>query len=199
MSTGFTIWDGPANTSLPPALVQRLEAGLAPVLVTFGSSAASNGRELFDTIAEVLDRRAMRAVFLVGGSNKITPELAARDDVWSFAPITRVLPRCAAVVHAGGHGTTAAALAAGVPSVVVPMIYDQRWHARRAAQTGVGHYVPRGRGFADRLDGAVATVVGGSAAREVANTMRERISSEDGPGRAADEIEHVLGEHVTGE
>jgi UDP:flavonoid glycosyltransferase YjiC (YdhE family) len=36
-----------------------------------------------------------------------------------------LFPRTAAAVHHGGAGTTAAALRAGVPSVVVPFMADQ--------------------------------------------------------------------------
>ena len=151
-TTGFTIWAGPTGQELPATLSAYLDEGEPPVLVTLGTSAASNAGSLFETIAEVLDRTGRRGVFLVGGSDKISARLAARNDVWPFAPITEVLPRCSAVVHAGGHGTTAAALAAGVPSVVVPMLYDQQWHAHRAQELGVGIHVRRGRGFAGQLE-----------------------------------------------
>ena len=191
VTTGFTVWPGPAGQDLPARLAAYLDAGAPPVLVTLGTSAASNAGDLFDTIAAVLDRRGRRAVFLVGGDDKVTPNLAARDDVWGFAPITQVLPRCTAVVHAGGHGTTAAALAAGIPSVVVPMLYDQHWHARRAHELGVGTYVPRGRGFERRLEHAL-DVATGPAARAAATALATRLGAEDGPKRAADEIDGVL-------
>ena len=132
-----------------------------------------------------------RAVFLVGGNDKVSPRLSDRNDVWGFAPVTKVLPRCSAVVHAGGHGTTAAALAAGVPSVVVPMLFDQQWHARRAEALGVGAYVPLGRAFATRLERAL-TSVERPEVRAAARSMQTRLSSENGPRTAVDKIESVL-------
>jgi len=190
--TGFTVWPGPTGQVLPTELSSYLDAGDPPVLVTLGTSAASNAGDLFETIARVLDRTGRRAVFLVGGDDKITGGLARRADVWGFAPITQVLPHCAAVVHAGGHGTTAAALAAGVPSVVVPMLFDQQWHARRAAALGVGVHIPRGRAFAARLERALDVATGVETRGAVAR-MSARIGAENGPARAADEIEAVLG------
>jgi rhamnosyltransferase subunit B len=191
VTTGFTVWPGPAGQGIQPALSAHLDDGDPPVLVTLGTSAASNAGDLFDTIATVLDRTGRRGVFLVGGDDKITPKLAGRHDVWGFAPITQVLARCAAVVHAGGHGTTAAALAAGVPSVVVPMLYDQHWHARRAEELGVGTYLPRGRDFEARLEAAL-DIANGGAARAAAADLGSRIGEEDGVRRAADEIDAQL-------
>lgn len=53
-------------------------------------------------------------------------------------PLADVLPRCAAVVTHGGSGTVVAALAAGVPCVVLPMGADQPWNADRVAALGTG-------------------------------------------------------------
>ncbi len=191
-ATGFTIWPGPTGQALPERLSDYLDDGEPPVLVTLGTSAASNAGDLFETIAELLDRTGRRGVFLVGNTDNVPARLAARDDVWSFAPITTVLARCSAVVHAGGHGTTAAALGAGVPSVVVPMLFDQQWHARRAQELEVGLHVPRGRAFVARLERALDAVVGNSGFRTKASTMSSRIGAENGPRAAADEIEALL-------
>jgi UDP:flavonoid glycosyltransferase YjiC (YdhE family) len=191
-ATGFTIWPGPTGQALPAKLSAYLDVGDPPVLVTLGTSAASNAGDLFETVAEVLDRTARRGVFLIGSTKHVSARMAARPDVWEFAPITKVLPRCSAVVHAGGHGTTAAALVAGVPSVVVPMLFDQRWHALRAQELGVGAYVARGRAFAPRLERALDAIVDGPGARAAAAALGPQIGAENGPSGAADKIEAVL-------
>ena len=51
-----------------------------------------------------------------------TPHLAA---LGRPVPHAWLLPRCAAILHAGGAGTVAAALLAGVPQVVCPLHFDQ--------------------------------------------------------------------------
>jgi UDP:flavonoid glycosyltransferase YjiC (YdhE family) len=48
-----------------------------------------------------------------------------------------VLPRAAAFVHHGGIGTTAQALAAGVPQLIMPLAHDQPDNASRARDLGV--------------------------------------------------------------
>jgi len=48
-----------------------------------------------------------------------------------------LFPRCAGVLHHGGSGTTGAALHAGVPQCVAPMIFDQHTWAAAVAALGV--------------------------------------------------------------
>ena len=52
-------------------------------------------------------------------------------------PHAKLFPRLAAVVHHGGAGTTAAALRAGVPQVIVPHILDQFYYAHRLRKLGI--------------------------------------------------------------
>jgi UDP:flavonoid glycosyltransferase YjiC (YdhE family) len=65
----------------------------------------------------------------VGGDDVLVVDEAPHD--WLF-------PRVAAVVHHGGAGTTAAALRAGVPAVVVPFGVDQPFWGARVAALGTG-------------------------------------------------------------
>ena len=55
-----------------------------------------------------------------------------------YVPLRRLLPHAAALVHHGGIGTTAEALRAGTPQLVVPLAHDQFDNAARVAALGVG-------------------------------------------------------------
>lgn len=55
-----------------------------------------------------------------------------------YVPLSKVLPKVDLVVHHGGLGTTMAALSAGVPAVVVPHAFDQRFNAKALERLGVG-------------------------------------------------------------
>jgi UDP:flavonoid glycosyltransferase YjiC (YdhE family) len=59
------------------------------------------------------------------------------------APHARLFPRCAAIVHHGGAGTTAAALRAGTAQVILPVMLDQFHHAHVLARTGLAPRAPR--------------------------------------------------------
>lgn len=58
--------------------------------------------------------------------------------VFDGAPHSWLFPRCSMAVHHGGAGTTAAALEAGIPSVIFPLLGDQPFWAWRVGQLGVG-------------------------------------------------------------
>ncbi|BCB88326.1 glycosyl transferase [Phytohabitans suffuscus] len=59
-----------------------------------------------------------------------------------WTPLAEALPTCAGVVHHGGAGTLLAALAAGVPQIVVPGPGDRRRNAEFVAGRGAGLAVP---------------------------------------------------------
>ncbi|GMN58885.1 hypothetical protein TIFTF001_027981 [Ficus carica] len=48
-----------------------------------------------------------------------------------------LFPQCAAVIHHGGSGSTAAALQAGIPQVLCPFMHDQFYWAERMHWLGV--------------------------------------------------------------
>jgi sterol 3beta-glucosyltransferase len=79
-------------------------------------------------------RDAGHRVVLQGGGHGL-----AGDDVLVIGPVDHraLFPRAAVVVHHGGAGTTHAAVAAGVPSVVVPHVGDQPYWASRLQRLGV--------------------------------------------------------------
>ncbi|WP_425473877.1 nucleotide disphospho-sugar-binding domain-containing protein [Saccharothrix saharensis] len=67
----------------------------------------------------------------------MAPRSAPGVHVIDHAPHQWLFPWMSAVVHHGGAGTTAAALAAGVPQVVCPFVADQPHWARCAHAVGV--------------------------------------------------------------
>jgi UDP:flavonoid glycosyltransferase YjiC (YdhE family) len=95
-------------------------------------------------------------------------------------------------VHHGGAGTTNAACAAGVPSVVVPHVGDQRYWAARLYRLGVA---PRpqlvAKLTADGLASAALAAASDHAMRQLAHELGEQVRLEDGVRGAADAIETV--------
>ncbi|XP_031124577.1 sterol 3-beta-glucosyltransferase UGT80B1 isoform X2 [Ipomoea triloba] len=55
----------------------------------------------------------------------------------SSVPYNWLFPRCAAAIHHGGSGSTAAALQAGIPQVICPFMLDQFYWAERMFWLGV--------------------------------------------------------------
>ncbi|HET7416900.1 MAG TPA: nucleotide disphospho-sugar-binding domain-containing protein [Solirubrobacterales bacterium] len=109
-------------------------------------------------------------------------------DVRPFVPLPDVLSRCALVVTHGGAGTTLAALASGVPVVVVPQgAPSQQRMAAAVERAGVGVQVPSG----GDVEAAVAAASGNPTLRAGAAAAAARIDAMPGPAAAVRALEAV--------
>jgi rhamnosyltransferase subunit B len=184
---GFSIWHGPARQRLEPDLDAHVAAGEPPVLVTLGTSAATDAGDRFARIAGDLDRAGLRSVLLVGDAANLGP-LAGRPGAVAFAPVTQILPRCSVAVVSGALGGLAAALTAGVPVVVHPQLFDQLWNARRVEELGVGIGVKD----VTRVGDAVQRIARDPTYAERARRLAVAMAGEDGPGAVVDAVESLL-------
>jgi UDP:flavonoid glycosyltransferase YjiC (YdhE family) len=177
-----------------PAEVDRfLAEGPPPVLVTLGSALSTSTTARLVQLGELLDRRGIRALFLTGRDPHTLDSFAHRPGVAEFAPLASVLPRCRAIIHHGGYGTSAAALIAGVPSIVTPFMPDQQWYGRRIEAVGAGVVVTPRR-LRRELDVAVEHVVEQERLRADAARIADRLRALDGVAATADALESVLEE-----
>ncbi|NUT48133.1 MAG: glycosyltransferase family 1 protein [Saccharothrix sp.] len=192
-TTGF--WYLPSGSWTPPArLAEFLESGEPPVYVGFGSMAGRDAERTGRVVVEAVRAAGVRAVLATGwgGIDATTsPEVLVID----HAPHGRLFPRMAAVVHHGGAGTTAAALAAGVPQVVCPFVADQPYWARRMHALGVAPPpVRQQRLDAGALAAAIRAALGASSrAAEVGRAVR----AENGVTQAVHVLEELIGQDET--
>jgi rhamnosyltransferase subunit B len=188
---GFTPWEGPDDFDLPDDVSAFLGDGPPPVAVTLGTSAASAHPALFTEIAEALDARGERGIFLTStdanAARLRASGAASRHGIWPFVPLAPVLERCRAVVHSGAHGTNALALRAGLPSAIRPCLQDQVWHADRQEQLGTGVHIRR-----RRVRAAIARILDDGDLADRARILGEKISAEDGTSNACDAIDGFL-------
>ncbi len=98
----------------------------------------------------------------------------------------------AAVVHHGGSGTTAFGLRAGVPTLIVPFLFDQFYWGKRVATLGVGPKpIPFRRLSAERLASAITLAASDPSMRQQAAELGRKIQAEDGIAKAIAVIEKV--------
>lgn len=191
--TGY--WTLPEDDDrTPPAdLVAFLEAGSPPVYIGFGSMATRDPEALVEVVLAAVARSGRRALLLSGWGGLRTRDLPESVFPLEGVPFTWLFPRCAAVVHHGGAGTTAAGLRAGVPSIVVPFFGDQPFWGRRVFDLGAGPApIPRRRLTAARLADAVQSAMLDVTMQERAAAIGARIRQEDGVGTAVGLIEQLM-------
>ncbi|MGX1307799.1 sterol 3beta-glucosyltransferase [Amorphus suaedae] len=178
--------DGPP----PPELPRFLEQGPPPVYVGFGSMSGRDPARLAALVVEALRERGLRGILATGWGGLKGHDLPASILQVDHAPHGWLLPRVAAVVHHGGAGTTAAALRAGRPSVVVPFFADQPFWADRVHALGAGPKpIPARRLRARTLATALGQATADSAMMARAAEIGRRIRAEDGVANAVALIE----------
>jgi UDP:flavonoid glycosyltransferase YjiC (YdhE family) len=188
--TGYWYLDRQASWSPPPALDAFIRSGPPPVYVGFGSMGIGDADATTETILAALQQSGCRAVVSAGWGGlraaDLPPEIFATEAV----PHDWLFPLMAAIVHHGGAGTTAAALRAGVPSVVVPFMVDQFFWARRLRECGVApRAIPHGRLTVASLSAALCQVLHDGALRARAAELGARIRAEEGLAQAVERIE----------
>jgi UDP:flavonoid glycosyltransferase YjiC (YdhE family) len=134
--TGFGRFDG-VKSELPDDLKEFCESGSPPVAFTLGTGMA-HAAWFFRSASATCMNLGVRGLLLTRYTELVPGNLPPSVRHWAFAPFRQILPLCSAVVHHGGVGTTAAALEAACPQLILPLAWDQPDNAARVTRLGVG-------------------------------------------------------------
>ncbi len=190
--TGF--WRDPTFAEpLPRYVTEFLDAGDPPVYVGFGSMSDRHAAETAEFVVDSLVRLRARAMIATGWGG-IEPG-ALPDEIIEIgsAPHDLLFPRCVAVVHHGGAGSTGASLTAGVPTFAIPFFLDQHFWGRRIAELGAGPLPVRKSDLTrDKFTAAVAQCLYDDQLRDRARRLGAELRTENGLDRAAHAIDSYL-------
>jgi UDP:flavonoid glycosyltransferase YjiC (YdhE family) len=190
--TGYWFVDDP-NWHPPDELNIFLDRESKPIYIGFGSMVDAEAKKTTEIVLEALQITGHRAILHGGWSDLGATQLP--DEVYKVADIPHgwLFPRMAAIVHHGGAGTTAAALRAGVQSVIVPYFADQPFWARQVHQLGASPKpIPRKKLTAPNLARAIQEATQDEAIQQNSSLLREKIRAEDGVEQAVELIESYL-------
>lgn len=193
--TGFAFYDKlEPGQGLSPQLAEFLDAGPAPVVFTLGSSAVFDAGAFYTESLAAVRKIGCRAVLLIGRDARNALQGPAPENVCvaEYAPYSELFPRAAVTVHQGGVGTTAQALRAGRPMLVVPHGNDQPDNGTRARRLGLARMIPKGKYGAGRVASELKILLEDHSYVAAAARAAAKIASEDGVGAACDEIEQLL-------
>ena len=191
--TGFPFYDE-NDLRLSSELDNFLDRGEAPIVFTLGSSVVWAAGNFYDESIVAATSLGQRAVLIVGHdplnqpSEPLPPAVIAVD----YAPYAQVFPHASVIVHQGGIGTTAQALRAGKPMLVVPCGGDQYDNGARIERLGVGLTIARKRYNRDRTAVALTQLLQDSSHAERAEELGRHVQEEDGVRAACDAIEGQL-------
>jgi UDP:flavonoid glycosyltransferase YjiC (YdhE family) len=162
-----------------PAWVDRL--GQHPVVyVSLGTAPLFNQPEKFAPLLAGLAGAGVEIVVTVSDLNDPAAlgELPPTVHVEKWLPLAPLLPRCDAVLCHAGTGTTLAALAAGLPLVLVPQGADQFDNARACERAGAAVVLTPEQVTPSAVGDAMRTVLGtDSPQRAAARALSVEIAS----------------------
>jgi rhamnosyltransferase subunit B len=187
--TGFPVYDG--HLAPAPELTRFLTAGEAPLVFTLGSTAVlAAGNFYAESIAaaQALDRRAV----LLIGSNPVPKNLPPSIMACNYAPYSTIFPQARAIVHQGGVGTTAQALRAGHPTLVMPYSHDQPDNAARLERLGTSRSIPRQHYSAARVVKELKQLFNHASYTTRALEIKQILQLENGVNVACNAIENQL-------
>ena len=178
----------------PQALVDFLAAGPPPVYVGFGSMAGRSPTRLGHAVVEGLGQAGLRGIIATGWGGLEPGDLPDTILQIDAAPHDWLFPRMAAVVHHGGAGTTAAAIRAGRPQLVVPFFGDQPWWGKKVHGLGLSPPpLPQKKLTAANLAEALCEVTADEKIAAAAEQLGAKVRKEDGVARAIADIEALTG------
>lgn len=196
--TGFWMLRDNTDWEPSPAFRAFLAAGPAPVYIGFGSMpfGAERNTQILKEAVQLWGGRVVVARGW-GGINPddLPPEIFAIEK----APHDKLFKHVQAVVHHGGAGTTAAGLAHGRPTFIVPQTVDQPFWGRRVYELGCGPKPVRLRRLTSEiLAEALADLTTNASYRLAAEALATRLADEDGSDKAIKVIERVMDNFVPG-
>jgi UDP:flavonoid glycosyltransferase YjiC (YdhE family) len=157
----------PAGRGEVPERLTR--AGTRPVVLVSRSTVADPRPDrMMSRVVEAATGADVDVVLVRPDRAAVRRPLPPNVSTTDWLPFADVLPHVAGIVHHGGAGTVLAALAAGVPQVVVPGAGDRAVHARLVSDRGAGLAVPSNEITAGTLERLVTDPALANAAREVA-------------------------------
>lgn len=148
-----------------------------------------NSHSIFSVeAAKILDRRAV----LLVGKNPPPENLPDSIVALDYAPYSLIFPHACAIVHQGGIGTTAQALFAGRPTLIMPYSHDRPDNAARVERLGTSRTLARSKYTASRVAKELNQLLNHPSYPTKAIEISGIIQSEHGVKLACDAIEKQL-------
>jgi rhamnosyltransferase subunit B len=176
---GFPLYDPDPHATLSTELSGFLAAGDRPLVFTPGTG-NRQAWHFFRCAQLAALHMGRRAIFLTPHREQVPPDLPPTILWQEYVPLHVLLPFSELLVHHGGIGTTAEALRAGVPQLVMPLAHDQFDNASRVAALGTGLELSHSRLHGDRLVSTLETLLSSPEVHERCRQTAGRFHETDG-------------------
>ena len=177
-----------------PVWIDELAAQPTAYL-TLGTSPLFNVRpSVFRAFIDGLADEPLNLVIALGSNNDPADfgPTPSNVRIERYIPQTLVFPRCDIVICHAGSGSVMAALAHGLPLVLVPIGADQPLNARRCADLGLARVLDEETLDPSVARAAVRGVLANRSYRQHAEKLRAEIEALPGPEQAVKYLERLV-------
>jgi vancomycin aglycone glucosyltransferase len=176
-------------TDADEAVLSWIDEGTAPIYFGMGSTPISPPADIVAMIISACAQLGERLLICSGPNDLAEFDHFDHVKVVNAVNHAAILPRCRVAVHHGGAGTTAAAMRAGVPSLILWLWLDQPVWAAGVEQLKIGS----ARRFPDVTEQSLVTDLKSILAPEYLDQARniatEMLSPHESASSAADFVE----------
>ena len=109
-----------------------------------------------------------------------------------FVPQTAIVPHCDVMITHGGNNTVGEAFSFGVPTIVLPLFWDQYDNAQRIDECGFGVRLSTYEFSDEELHAAIERLSADEGLTQRLDPISKRLQASPGRVRAADHIEAVV-------
>lgn len=183
---GFSFLPSKPDYTPPDEITRFLDAGPTPIYVGFGSIVVDDQIKLTRIVFEAIRKSGQRAIISKGWGNLGVDDVDVPENILIIGSVPHdwLFRQVSCVIHHGGAGTTAAGLALGRPTVIVPFFGDQQFWGDIVAKAGAGPSpIPHRRLTVDGLSSAIEFALRDSTfekAQEIAKEMENESGVRDG-------------------
>ncbi|QSZ29661.1 hypothetical protein DSL72_004177 [Monilinia vaccinii-corymbosi] len=184
--SGFYFLSLASSYTPEPDLAAFLADGPPPVYIGFGSIVVDDPNAMTALIFEAVKKTGVRALVSKGWGGLGGDALEVPEGVFMLGNVPHdwLFQHVSCVVHHGGAGTTAAGIATGKPTVVVPFFGDQPFWGAMTARAGAGPLpIPYKQLTAGKLAAAISDALKPETlakAQELGAKIKEEKGSEVG-------------------
>ncbi|CAN5188883.1 glycosyltransferase [soil metagenome] len=168
------------------------------VYVTLGTVVNRFIPGLFEAIIAGL-RDEVGTLIVTVGRNVDPADFGSQPDhvrIERYIPQSLLLPQCDLVVTHGGSGTVMAALAHGLPLVVIPIAADQPFNAERVAALGLGRVVEREERTPEGIRTVARAVLNDSSYGERVRQLRDQVATLPGSEHGVALLEQLVADRT---
>ncbi len=176
-------------------LLTFLNDGEAPLVFTAGSTMPS-GQKFFELAVQSARKLGMRAILLSQDRSQFSPSLPGDCLYLPYYPLEQLLPHAAALVHSGGIGTLAQAIAAGIPQVIIPLTNDQPDNAVRIKRLGLGDLIMPRHLSSPNLAEKLGNVLNNDDILRMCQEYSQKVNFDKALEHAADVLEQMIAKEL---